>query len=95
MQVSGQEKRASQAAFDLYVIGADQQPPQFKEISAIAHKKADLRDTLVIVSLITGGLALLGGIFAGVKKAKIGWVGALLGLVGVAIAIVSGTHAAS
>jgi len=50
------------------------------------------KGVLDAISLIGGGLGLLGGIFAGVKKAKLGWLAAIISSVGLVIGLLQGTH---
>ena len=52
----------------------DMESPAFKSYRALWMQKESLKSTLDLVTLVGAGLGLIGGIFAGVKKAKLGWM---------------------
>ena len=58
-----------------------------------AHSKQNLGNIFVVVAFVTSGLGLLGGIFAGIKKAPIGWVAVVLSVIGMGITLAKATHA--
>jgi len=66
--------------------------PDGQKGSAELEKLSSLRDTLVIVSCITGGIGLLGGVFTGIMKARRGWVAAQFSVIGIFITLAKGTH---
>lgn len=72
--------------------GMDYNNPRYAAANALFMEKNDQKNLLGQVALVAGGLGLLGGVFAGVKKAKLGFIAAAVSLPGLILGLLQATH---
>lgn len=66
--------------------------PQYKATRILAIEKSDQKITYGSIALLAGGIGLLGGVFAGFKKHKLGFLAALISLPGLILGLLQATH---
>lgn len=66
--------------------------PAYRAARALFMEKNDQKNTYGQIALILGGLGVLGGFFAGIKKAKLGFVAAVVSLPGLILGLFLATH---
>ncbi|HNQ67087.1 MAG TPA: hypothetical protein PKN32_01815 [Bacteroidales bacterium] len=52
----------------------------------------DLKMMLGNIAMLTGLVSIIGGVIAGIKKQKLGWIGVILGLVSLVFGLSQATH---
>ena len=66
--------------------------PEYRATNKLFLEKNDQKNLLGQIALVGSGLGLLVGIFAGIKKAKLGFIGALVSLPGLILGLLQATH---
>lgn len=66
--------------------------PAYAAARGLTLKRYDLKFNLGTTAMVAGGLGLLGGIFAGIKKAKLGWPAAAVSLPALVLGLLQATH---
>lgn len=65
---------------------------RYRATRILFMEKNDQKNTLGQIALVAGGLGLLGGIFAGIKKVKLGFIAAVVSLPGLILGLLQATH---
>ncbi|BDS07124.1 hypothetical protein NT6N_21640 [Oceaniferula spumae] len=77
---------------DRMTRGMDLDDPRYAPARALWFQRESLKTTLDVITLIGSGLGLIGGIFAGVKKAKLGWIAAVISVIALVVGLLQSTH---
>ncbi len=70
----------------------DYDDPRYAATRSLFMEKNDQKNLYGQIALIAGGLGLLGGVFAGIKKAKLGFIAAGVSLPGLILGLLQATH---
>lgn len=66
--------------------------PRYAATNSLFREKNEQKHLFGQTALFAGGLGLLGGIFAGIKKAKLGFMAAAVSLPAVILGLLQATH---
>jgi len=93
--IAPQADALEESSFSMLDRGFSLDSPEFQSMRSLAQEKSALKNNLVNMVFVASGIGLLSGLFAGIKKVKLGWVAVALSVVGILLALISGTHAFS
>ncbi|MFK7909754.1 MAG: hypothetical protein AB8F34_04045 [Akkermansiaceae bacterium] len=82
----------SAEAADRMSEGMSIDDPRYPAVRSLVMEKYDQKSLFGQVALFAGGLGVLGGVFAGIKKAKLGFIAAAVSLPALILGLLQATH---